>query len=77
MGGFSLEKPQNPYRYCTLGFDILIFFALGFILGPDLFGSELMGALVGTLVGTFVMWTHLWLIIRKFDRQQKERQENE
>ncbi|MHA2407772.1 MAG: hypothetical protein ACXACA_05335 [Candidatus Ranarchaeia archaeon] len=72
-----MERSQNPYRYCTLGFDIIIFFGLGFILGPELIGSELIGALIGAIVGTFVMWIHLWLIIRRMDRTQKETERHE
>jgi NADH:ubiquinone oxidoreductase subunit 6 (subunit J) len=72
-----VERSQNPYRYCTLGFDILIFSGLGYILGPQLIGNELIGVLIGAIVGTFVMWAHLWLIIRRMDRIEQETKQHE
>ncbi|MHA1917606.1 MAG: hypothetical protein ACTSUV_04755 [Candidatus Ranarchaeia archaeon] len=72
-----MSKPLNPYSFCALGFDIIIFFGLGYFLGPYTVGSPIIGALIGTLAGTFIMWAHLWILLRKIKRIDMEQKENE
>ncbi len=72
------KETPSPYggmfKYLGIGFDIIIFAIVGWIIAKSLGWNEILGVGVGAIVGTIIMYLHLfWTVKRLTQRRAGEK----
>ncbi|MHA1835750.1 MAG: hypothetical protein ACTSYQ_02300 [Candidatus Odinarchaeia archaeon] len=61
----------QAFKYLGIGFDIIVFAIVGWIVAKSLGWNEILGIGIGAIVGTFIMYFHLYLVVKKFSSEKK------
>ncbi|MEM2108882.1 MAG: hypothetical protein QW327_00090 [Candidatus Odinarchaeota archaeon] len=62
----------SMFKYLGIGFDIVIFAIVGWIVAKSLGWNEVLGIGVGAIVGTLIMYIHLFWTVKRLS-QTKEK----
>ncbi|WEU40049.1 MAG: hypothetical protein OdinLCB4_006140 [Candidatus Odinarchaeum yellowstonii] len=68
-------KAESPpsygsiFKYLGIGFDIIIFAIVGWIVAKSLGWNEVLGAGVGAIVGTIIMYIHLFWTVKRLTKK--------
>lgn len=62
----------SVYKYLGIGFDIIVFAIVGWVVAKSLGWNEILGIGVGAIVGTFIMYFHLFWTVRRLSTRRKE-----
>lgn len=68
------NETPSPYgsmfKYLGIGFDIIIFAIVGWIVAKSLGWNEVLGIGIGAIVGTIIMYIHLFWTVKRLTQKQ-------